>query len=827
MPRFVVLVVAGILAAASAGAQDPGGVLPLGHESVAYGDGADGLFLNPALAGTRYSSELFLGLLSRDEQFGSSPVHVFGGVPGTAGAPVEGTAFFGAFNLQGLGFTLDAEDDGVSSWSLSLAGGPEPLRWGTAYRWLRDPVNGGHVDDWNFGVLSRPVPWLSLGGVMDHAAEPYLVETKLERAYTLGAGLRPLALWRARAHTWGTQLSVTADYQWQESDIEGGLVRWGGELDLGPGLVLRASLHRDGGQFGIGLRMPRSGANYSLTNPEGPGNPSHVYSFSVHDAEDRSGLGLRAGQRVATTRVSGRLADESLAGFTFFGGGVATRAAAPLHRTLERALEDPLTRGVLLDVRGISGMAQVEELRPRIAALRAAGKPVVAYLEYGANRAGLYLATACDRVVASEEAMFMALGLRVERRYYRKLLEDWGVRVDRAAYGRYKSAFRNFSADSTPPADREAIERNLDVAQELFVSAVCADRRITRETLLPLLEGDDVTSQQLVETGVIDSVSMRSDALRVLGRLCNLGSKPSTVRLSRRPEARAEWTIPTRLAVIYASGAIQTGRSGNDFLLGPSMGNETLVEQIEDALDDFSVKAVVLRVESPGGSSLASTLIHGAVERGKREHKKPVIVSMGDAAASGGYHISCNADRIFADRFTRTGSIGVLTVKPSVGGWYQKHDVRQDEFERGRWMGAWSGGRAWTAGEQALADSAILRYYARFVQKVAEGRKMTWGAVDSVAQGRVWMGEDALARGLVDEIGGLEQAVAEARRRAGIPSGEKIRTRELRRPMPGFFQRALADWAADAIGRFSRLPEPGAPLYWDDELHWDDVGVPE
>jgi protease IV len=317
------------------------------------------------------------------------------------------------------------------------------------------------------------------------------------------------------------------------------------------------------------------------------------------------------------------------------------------------------------------------------------------------------------------------------------LLAGGGLRVDRTSYGRYKSAFRNYSVDSTSDADREAIERGLDVSQELLVSALAADRGVDRDRLLTLLDGRPWRASDLRQAGLIDSVGYREDALAVLGRLCGLGEKPRGVRLARRPEAQREWVVPAPVAVVYASGGIETGRSGGDLLMGPSMGSETVIAQLERAFTHPGVKAVVLRVESPGGLALASDLIHHATLRLKREVKKPLIVSMGNVAGSGGYYISIGADRIYADRFTRTGSIGVVSIKLSLEQFYAKHGVRQDDFERGAWMRGWSANRDWTAADQAVADSATLRFYHRFVELVAAGRGMTWDEVDAVAQGRV------------------------------------------------------------------------------------------
>jgi len=489
----------------------------------------------------------------------------------------------------------------------------------------------------------------------------------------------------------------------------------------------------------------------------------------------------------------------------------------PLHDQLRRALEDPLTRGVFLDLRGVGNMAQLEELRPRIAALRRAGKPVVAFMEYGVARGDLYLAAACDRIVVTPELEPAPLGLRVERRSYRGLLASLGVRVERTSYGAYKSAWRDFSVDSTPPADREAIEHGLDVSQELLVSALAADRSLPRERVLGVLDGRPWRAEDLRVAGLVDSVGYREDALALLGRLCGLGAKPRAVALGRRPEARREWTVPTPVAVVYASGGILPGRGGGDLLMGPSMGSETVIAQLERAFRCPGVKAVVLRVESPGGSALASDLIHHATLRLKRETGKPLIVSMGGVAGSGGYYISIGGDRILADRFTRTGSIGVVSIKPSLEQFYAKHGVRQDDFDRGAAMRAWSTNRDWTAADQATADSATMRFYRRFVELVAAGRGMTRDEVDAVAQGRVWMGEDALARRLVDRIGGLEEAVAEARQRAHVPPGETIRLLELRRPRGGLLQRLLASAVGETWRDATRLPAPGAMFYWTDD----------
>ncbi|MBI5711735.1 MAG: S49 family peptidase [Candidatus Eisenbacteria bacterium] len=782
-------------ARAAAPSPDPQ-VLLYGNESAATADDARGLLFNPAAVGVRYPSELF--------------------VSWTRWGPKR------ELNNQVLalgGFALQAQRlrDSSQAYGFSLAAGGERLRWGSTSAWLVDAHTHEIEADHRIGLLSRPAPWLSCAYVLDHLTQPVFRYQRLSRLHTLAVGLRPLALSRPLAHGWGTRLTLTGDVtmvedgEWRQSRV-----RVGGELELLPGLMLRGAVedHR-GLHVGFGLRGPRLGLHAQSASVDGA-HRYDTYGASLHSGEDASIFASPALRRVAVVRAGGRLGDDALSGVSLLGAENTT-PVKPLRDQLERALDDPLTRGVLLDLRGVSNMAQIEELRPRVEKLRRAGKPVVAYFENGGGRGDFYLAGVCDRIVATPEAEFGALGLRVERRYYRQLLASWGVRMDRTSYGKYKSAFRNFSVDSTPAPDREAIERSLDVQQELFVSALTADRKLDRARLLGVLDGRMWSTSDLQSAGLVDSVGYRDDALRALGRLCGLGEKPRTVDLRRARTARREWTVPERIAVVYASGGIDVGRSGNDLLTGPFMGSETVTAQIESAFRTPGVKAVVLRVESPGGSAVASGVVHHATARMKRETGKPLVVSMGGVAASGGYYISSRADRIFADRFTRTGSIGVLQIKPSLEGWYRRHDVRQDAFDRGDKMWGWSQGRDWTPEAQAIADSATLRFYRSFVGIVAEDRKLPEDQVDAVAQGRVWLGEDALERRLVDQIGGLDDAIAEARRRAGIPEGEKIRLREYRRPRPGFLQRLVGSAVSDAWERTMRLPEPGTMLYRADD----------
>ncbi len=771
------------------------GLEPLYTESAAYGEGGTPFRFNPAGSSVRYPSELSLAYV--DDPFGRARLA-------------------GAAEAHGFRFALAGSEHDPLAWSLGLAGGGEGLRQGIAATFL-PAAGGGHAADWRYGLLSRPAPWASLGAVADHLGQPSVGSARLDRTYDVALGLRPLALSSGAATTLGTRLTLTADVRLAESQHpHDAAFRAGAELEAIPGLVLHGSIEDRGRGFRVGVAFTglRSRIDALSSYDRNSDRRGDVYVASVHAGEDRPLLAGAAGRRVAVVRMAGVLGDEDLSGFSF-DGVTHTTEVAPIRRELQRALEDPLTRGVLLDLRGVANMAQLEELRAQVHALRAAGKPVVAYLEYGARRGDLYLAAACDRIVTTPEAFYAGLGLLVQERYYRSAFEALGVRVDRTSYGKYKSAYREFSVDSSTAADRESLNQLLDQSQELFVSAVATDRHMDRGALLQILDGRSWRATQLRAMGLVDSVAYRPEAVAMLGRLAGLGPHPHRVRLEDHAPATTAWTLPSPVAIVYASGSIDTGPSGNDLLMGPYMGSETMERQITAAFRNPAVKAVVLRVESGGGSSNASDLIQHALARMKAETHKPLVVSMGRDAASGGYNIALPGDVLLADRYTFTGSIGVLYLRPSFEGFYRKHDVHEEDFQRGDNMRGWSQGRDWDASMQALADSSVRREYRDFVSLVAASRNLPWDEAEAAAQGRVWMADDAVRLRLIDRIGGLDAAVLEARHRAGVPDGEKIRLLEYRRPQAGFLQRTAGSLVRETIGRSLEMPPPGAPLQWD------------
>lgn len=756
----------------------------LGGESVATTDDARAMLGNPAGLGVRYPSELWLSW---------------------AGAPDRERFESALVTIGRVGYAMTPEPAGVRRHALGLSLGGERFRLGwTNDLWIAGRPREQRTLDARAGLLMRPAPWLSLGAQAAHVFEPSFEGARLPRTYTVGLGLRPLALSRTRAHTSGVRVTFTGDVTMEErASRSSARVRVGAAIEPLRGLELGLTAG-DHGEVTLGftLRSVRSHAGIARRSEEGVPDVSRL-TFSSHGGEDRALKVTKADQRVALVRIGGGLADEDLGGGLMGGGG--GQPSAPIHAQLERALHDPLTRGVFLELSGSAGMAQLEELRPRVQRLVLAGKPVVAWLPTGASRGDLYLASAASCVFTSPAASFDGLGLRTERRYYRRMLERAGIRMDRSSIGDYKSAYRNYSVDSTPPADTTVIQHMLEQRQTLFVNALANGRKVPAERFLPVLDGRSYDGRALVKAGLVDSVGWREAAVAELGRRTGLGARPELAVLARHPEARERWMTPARIAVIYAGGGIVEGRSGRDLLDGASLGALTFAEQLEAALRTPGVKAVVLRVDSPGGSSSASHLMDHTVQRLRERYKKPIIVSMASVAASGGYFMSAHADRIVANRHTVTGSIGVLFVKPSFEGLYAKLGVRQDDFDRGEFMRASSMARDWRPQDQAAADAAIKRTYQQFVNQVVDGRRMESYEAYTYAQGRPWMGDDAVEHKLVDAIGGMESALVEARRLAGIPQEERIALVTFGHPRGGWLERLAGSWLRERLRETLRI----------------------
>lgn len=445
---------------------------------------------------------------------------------------------------------------------------------------------------------------------------------------------------------------------------------------------------------------------------------------------------------------------------------------------LRKAKVDTRIGAVFLDI-GFSGIGwgKADELRTAIKDFRKSGKPVYAYTELGLNKE-YYIATAADKVFMPPTGDIYVNGLAAEVMFFRGSLDKLGVYPEVIKIGKYKNAPNQFTEKELTEAHREVVNSMLDDQFNRLVSTIAEDRKLAPETVKEIIDNAPHNGSDAKKLGLIDGAFYRDEIDNEIKK--KLGYKAEDelrkVGFSQYQDIRADslgLNNGERVAVIYASGAINTGQSTSSPVSGDSLGADTIIDAIDDAAADETIKAIVLRVDSPGGSALASDLMWHAIENAKK--KKPFVVSMGDVAASGGYYIACNANKIVAEPSTITGSIGVFMGKPVVKEFYDWLGITNEYVLRGKNAGLFRETEKWTDDERAkFQEQADNIYYSNFVPKVAKGRNMSEEKVNSLGQGRVWMGSQAKANGLIDEFGGLEKAIDIAKGLAKLPADKDI-----------------------------------------------------
>jgi protease IV len=460
---------------------------------------------------------------------------------------------------------------------------------------------------------------------------------------------------------------------------------------------------------------------------------------------------------------------------------------------LRRARADDRVRALVVKIGGRPiGLAMVQELRRAVREFSEAGKATVAWAEsfgeFSAGNVAYYLATAFDAIWLQPSGDLGLTGIAVERVFLRGALDKLGADFQVAKRHEYKSAAEQLTERGFSEPAREATERLTASVTEQLTGAIAERRQLPRERVSELVDAGPFLASQALEAGLVDSLGYRDEVYASVRRQAGEGAALLYLGRYQRPRALAERArrLPARheqaVGLVYATGPIRRGRSGRGPLSGGAMGSDTIAAAIRSACADEQVRALVLRVNSPGGSYVASDTIWREVVRA-RAAGKPVVVSMGDVAASGGYYISMAADVIVAQPGTVTGSIGVLTGKGVLGEALGRAGVTSDTVAHGAHSLMFSQFRPFTDDEWALVSNWLDHIYADFTGKVAEGRGMTSERVHELARGRVWTGADALANGLVDELGGLDRAVAAARRRAGLPPDAPLRGYPRSRPV--------------------------------------------
>ena len=443
-----------------------------------------------------------------------------------------------------------------------------------------------------------------------------------------------------------------------------------------------------------------------------------------------------------------------------------------LRRQLQRIAADPQVRGVILRINGLAaGWATLQSLRDAIAQFRAGGKRVVAYL-LTPDMAGYYAACAADEIVLPPSATLMILGLRAEIQFLKDALAKVGLAAEVEAVSPYKSAGDQFIRSDISPENREQLERLLDARFAEVLRAIGTGRNKQGDEVRALIDTAPLSAYAALDAGLVDALRYED---QLEEHLAPTEHAPIILdwdqarRALRLPRARFHRKL---VGIVTVEGAIATGNSRSlplplPLIGGKQAGADSVAQALRQAERNRRIAAVVLYVNSPGGDAFASDLIWREVLRVRR--KKPVVVAMGDAAASGGYYVAAPASEIVAQPGTLTGSIGVVLLRPIAAGLLERAGINTVVLSRGAHSGILSIAEPPTDDERQVLRDLLFHSYAEFKRRVCEGRALADEQLEPIAGGRVWMGQEALGLGLVDRLGGLPEALLRAQELAELP----------------------------------------------------------
>ena len=693
----------------------------LPSSSIATSDDALATFFNPSGLGTGRSLNLYYLRTYQSDWAGDD-------------------AFFLAVPGVGFGMEFVAADADTDFTRYTFSGGRHlgnSLYWGTSYSWMNSDNKGyDGFRSLSIGLMYRR-RYFSIGAMARDLNRPKLLGEKLGRTYDLGLALRP--------GTWRTTLSIDMHKTQGIDDLE---FRYALEVRPIRELMLRGTLNSDLSfdiRFGINIGNWGFGTDNAFDK----------------NKETQTGVGYFHFSNIPKTKPIPRRR-------MFLDLPMRS-----LKEVLPIAKWDENVAGVLIRINGNSyGLAQLQEMSDAILDFRESGRVVLCYLS-NCSTGDYIVATTCDGILIHPSAEVRLIGLRTEHSFYKGTLELLGIRADIEHIGKYKSASETFTRQEMSEAHREIQNIILDDLYEQLVDAIAEGRGWTHEDVKKRINEGPYTAQQALATELVDRSVYEDELPDVVTELTN--DHTDLVTLSDYAESGLDlqdWQVPQpKVAIIEAKGLMLTGDSFVDPFLGTQvMGADTITRVVREVKDDNDIKAVVLRIDSGGGLVTAADMIWRELVR--LTEVKPLVVSMGDVAASGGYYIAAPADTIVAEPGTITGSIGVISGKYSFKGLYEKLGINKEILKRGEHADFYSDYGDYPPSEKAIVQKQVKEIYDNFIKKVALGRtELTVEDVDRLGQGRIWSGRQAQENGLVDQLGGLSLALAIARERAGL--GEK------------------------------------------------------
>ncbi len=646
-------------------------------------------------------------------------------------------AFFLAVPGAGFGMEFGAADAETDFTRYTLSGGRHLgnlLYWGTSYSWMRsDHTDYDRFRSISMGLMYRR-RYLSIGATARDLNRPTLLGQKLGRTYDLGLAFRP--------GTWRTTFSLDMQKTQGRDGID---LRYALEIRPIREVMFRGTLKDD-------------------------------LSFDVRFGINIGNWGIGTGNAFDKDRVL-----QTGVGYFHFSNAPKTEPLrrrrvfldVPMHalnRVVPIAKWDADVSGVLVRINGDRyGLAQLQEMADAILDFRESGRIVLCYLSHCATGDYIVAATT-DGILSHPTADLRVIGIRTERTFYKAGLDILGIRADLEHIGEYKSAAEPYTRYQMSEAHREVQNIILDDLYEQIVSAIAAGRGWTHEAVRNRVDAGPYTAQQALTAALVDRLVYEDELQGVVTELTD--TKTDLVPLSAYAKGALyarDWHVPQpKVAIVRAEGLMLTGDSFVEPFLGTRiMGADTLSRIVKAVKEDATIKAVVLRIDSGGGLVVAADKIWRELIQLKQV--KPLVVSMGNVAASGGYYIASPAHTIVAEPGTITGSIGVVGGKYSFKGFYQRFGMRKEILKRGEHADFYSDYGDYPPDEKAIVQKQLQEIYDDFVEKVAFGREnLTVEEVERLARGRIWSGRQAQENGLVDELGGLDHALAIAQQQAGL-----------------------------------------------------------
>ncbi len=710
---------------------------------------------------------------------------------GGFGARISGLAYSAEYiNEVPSGMSKAA----IYNWGLGWEMG-DGFYFGTRYQYSTgiDQQNA-----WSIGMLARPYSWLSFGAVARNVNEPRIGSEKTKSIFDLGLSFRPLAIssWKH-----GHRVTVGADVSLYERDSTTTTkkIKYGDKLDpryfieVEPidGIKLQAQYAAEPKEtrVGIGFATNHSQVAHNVRNADS--KMQGGLTTYLFESDGLLSLKFPEQPKIVTMKMPSAL-DEQMAPFSFFAS--RNPELEKFLKKIRRLTNDKDVKAVILYVDGISiGAAKMQAIMREFDKFKQAGKKLYVYSKSLSN--GSYmLASMADKIYVHPEGDVYLVGYASGSLYVRGTLDKLGVEMEVEASGPHKTAPNMFTEKHMTDQDRAQREWLVGDLYRQFTERIARYRGWSVDTVKAKIDNGPYNAKEALAAKLIDG-TMYPDEVDKKFKEMFTGKKESDQKklfnfstghdlrlisagfyfMDSEVDPRWDRPLEPKVAVIYAVGTITSGNSGSSLLSGRSMGSETMVRAIREARNDKQVKAIVLRVDSPGGSGFASDEMWRELMlcRDDTNNIKPVVVSFSDVAASGGYYIATPGSTIVSEEGSITGSIGVFSMRPVLDSTLYKIGSNYEEIKFGKHAGMFNLFRKHTPEERSLVERQIKYFYREFVQKVADSRKMKWESVDSIGNGRVWTGMQGRKNGLVDTLGGLELAIEIAKAKAKIGSDQK------------------------------------------------------